>query len=289
MNILITGSHGFMGSHVYAHLLNRSQFRVIAPNSKLFNILDEKYVKYILDSKIDTIIHLAGISKPALKEDSWTSLVKTNVQGTENLLHYCKKGCRFILASSIVVYGNTPEPAQETDLPNPTSIYGASKLAAESLVSAYTNMGRINGICLRLCATVGSGLTHGVVHDFIEKARNNDKEFPIMGNAPGSVKPYLHIDDVITAISKAIIMRDINGCFNICPEDNLSIQKIAEITLSKCDKPKLVRWTGENFAGDNPILHAKNTKARNILEWQPAYKSESAIRKALNENQFFGK
>lgn len=236
------------------------------------------------------ILHLAGVASPGVTNQGF--VWKTNVDGTLNLVRFAPKGCRFILASSVVVYGdwlmNMSETAQymETDDCHPTSMYGLSKLTAEKIVNFYTDEGHIDGLSLRLCATVGKGLTHGVLKDFLQKAKSDDHEFKMMGIYPGSTKPYMHINDVVGAFIAAIDSELRLGAINIVPSTSMTINNIAEFVLRlthKKSQKKKVWLSNVNFAGDNHILRISNAQTKLLVKPQfPT--SEMAMSHAIMEN-----
>lgn len=308
MNILVTGGTGFIGTHLVNHLrskldpLNDSVVTVgrkrivgseytpasvfYAPtgsdnlgykqeNHFSFDLKNGGAVKRMFSYyKPDVIIHLAG--NPLVKNPE--GIFRDNVEATHNLLMHCPHDCRFIFASSIVVYGNgkTYPKCTEYDLPNPTSEYGITKLASEHLVNMWTARDRVRGVNLRLCATVGSGLTHGVIFDFVRKLRE-EKVLEILGSEPGSKKPYLHIDDAISAFDKMINMKNIIGEWNVVPDDEITIKQLANVVMNELDIKKEIKWLGDgaNWVGDNNYLCASNGKMR-AIGWTPSYKSSIA-------------
>ena len=86
-----------------------------------------------------------------------------------------------------------PTPENYAPL-KPISTYGASKLACEALISAYTYTYDFNAVILRLANIVGPRSTHGVIYDFIQKLKNDPTELEILGDGT-QTKSYLYIDD----------------------------------------------------------------------------------------------
>jgi UDP-glucose 4-epimerase len=244
---------------------------------------DEESVKKWMDHiQPDIIIHLAAISSPsaAVSEDQFLA---TNVGGTYNLVKHAPSKCRFIFASSIVVCGDSDEDHTETWRQNPQSLYALSKANAENIVTAATNLGRINGISLRFGAIVGSGLTHGVIRDYLQKAKLPDLTFKIWGQPNGPIKPYLYTDDAVAAIKLSIEKTDVTGACNIVPNDCLSINQIADTFFDVFSLEKIKEWTGENNVGDNKVLYYSNDKAYEQLGWEPLYTSKEAILKTIED------
>lgn len=290
--VLITGANGFIGQNLTRYLNNDSNYNIYATdidnlnssNSVVrCNITDRVEVKDLLDSiKPDVIIHLGGLSNPGIEADLWTEFTNVNVLGTHSLLHFCTNKPRFILASSVVIYGNMMEAAYESHVAKPTSVYAYSKLAAEECLALYSNLNRVSAVAMRMCAVVGDGLTHGALCDFIKRIYNNDETFAILGNAPGSQKPYLHIDDLCLAVKK-LIESDVQGPFNICNTDCVSIDEIVDLVMKHTGIYKPKKWLGYNFVGDNNKLLVSNLKALTSLGWRPKLNSYEAIEQTIVE------
>lgn len=263
--ILITGAHGFIGKHLTKVLTGVYTLYTPTRDEVDFDIesIVEAYMKNI---KPDIIIHLAAnpLNKP--NDQQINAIIYDNVIGTHNLLYHAPEGCRFIFASSICVYGPTPIPPKEDALRRPTSLYGATKSACEDLINVYTHQGRIRGVSLRLCATVGTGLTHGILYDFIRKVKEPGDYLEVFGDEPGSIKPYLYINDAIDAILYMIVNPYITYPVNIVPEGLLSVKDIAEIVLRVNASDKKIKWLGSKsvWRGDEQLLQANNQLARSL-------------------------
>lgn len=284
MKILITGCSGFVGRNLIKHMFNKNH-SYYCVNSDT-DISDRAEIAEVLtDIQPDCIINLAALAVPGVKKELWEKMWKVNVDGVKNLLDFAPHGCKFIQASSITIYGH--DYCNEINPSNPTSIYGASKVAAEALVDAYTNLGLVDGISLRFCAIVGPSLTHGVLKDFIRKIKT-EENLEILGDYPGSIKPYLHVNDVCLAIEAAIDLKgDHPKGIIVTANNSVSIDKIADICMNSLNIKKEKVWLGEskNFAGDNREVIASNREALYYLGWYPKHEiSEDAIRQAIKEN-----
>ncbi len=320
MKVLVTGGTGFIGTHLVRHIRALADFmdnplenevRTIsrrrisgkkqgrgfifyAPTGQdvtghydealqhfSFDLTDRKGVQRMFSYyQPDIIFHLAA--NPMVKNPE--GIFRDNVESTQNLLTYCPEGCRFIFASSIVIYGDGREPKPvEYDIPKPTSEYGITKIASEHLVNMFTKRGKVCGVNLRLCATVGSGLTHGVIFDFIRKLKENDK-LDILGLFPGSKKPYLHVDDAIKAFMLMINKDKLKGTFNVVPDNEINIEELAKAVMDGLDLLKPINWLGEeaNWVGDNRYLCASNYLIK-YMGWNPSYTSFDAIRQCVKE------
>lgn len=281
MKILVTGCSGFIGRNVVEFFRAGKLHDIYCCNSDI-DITDRNEVKEIMcDIKPEAIIHLAAKAVPGDSSHISEKMWQVNVNGTKNLLDFAPEGSRFILSSSITVHGNGKF---NVDSPyNPTTIYAASKIAAESLVQSYTNLKRVRGCSMRLCAIVGPGLTHGVIKDFIRKLKTADK-LEMLGSWPGSCKPYLHVQDVCGAISD-LLYNNISKII-LSAENSITIDDIADICMEVMSEYKEKVWLGEenNFVGDNRNVYAEMTKLQN-WGWIPSHmNSKLAVKQAVKEN-----
>ncbi|HDP67768.1 MAG TPA: NAD(P)-dependent oxidoreductase [Candidatus Marinimicrobia bacterium] len=143
MKILVTGATGFIGRHLVPQLLEEHyDVRCLARQTSLKPDSFKDHVGWVLADlndpaslaavcdEIDLVIHLAGLTKAT----NAAEFFKTNVTGTENLLHVLTPDKKIILISSQAAIGPsaTLQPLPETALPNPISAYGRSKLLAEN-------------------------------------------------------------------------------------------------------------------------------------------------------------
>jgi nucleoside-diphosphate-sugar epimerase len=282
--VLITGTSGFVGKHLTQYLKQYPDlYSVIAPPSNILNLRDQISInKFIKGYKIDGVVHLAAKSSPSMDGDV-EEFLDTNVVGTARLIQALDIGTRFIYASSIVVGGTSHIKYCNNYQHIPTNLYSASKAAAEDIVTAYTNLKKINGLSLRFCATVGEGLTHGCVLDFIKKLHSDNPVISLMGNYPGSKKPYLYIDDVCESIHLGLQEKDVLGSLNITNNDSITIDDIVDTVMSYYGITKEKEWTGINFPGDNPSLEYENYLTKLCLRWEPSLSSKEAILQTLKD------
>ena len=165
----------------------------------------------------DIIFHLAANPDVVIGAENTRIDFQQNVQVTYNLLEAIRKSKlnmvqknaditerkkkQLIFASSSTVYGEAivkPTPENYSPL-YPVSLYGATKLAGEAIVSGYCHMFDIQCIVARLANVIGPTNSHGVVHDFISKLSSHPDYLDILGNGQQN-KSYLHIDDCVSAL-----------------------------------------------------------------------------------------
>jgi UDP-glucuronate 4-epimerase len=232
MIILVTGSCGFIGSHVCERLLT------LYPNNKLFGIDslntfiydNEQKIKnrellrtfpnyhhieddimnhnYIIDIKPDIIVHMAGYGNICKSITHPTDYIHNNLNVTTKLLHEIRflKNCPlFIYASSSSVYGNNYKlPFTETDsLDNIINMYSLSKKMCEDTVDLYCKMYGFRAIGLRMFSVYGPrGRPDMVIHKFFKNLiKGNNIE--IFGDGT-TQRDYTYIDDIVDGIINCI-------------------------------------------------------------------------------------
>jgi UDP-glucose 4-epimerase len=248
--VLVTGSEGFIGKHLCKALQEHPKVEAVQEfdwSARFYeNInLPAHLIPVIREFSPTVIYHLAAETGVKYSQTG-SSMHMTNVTGTYNVLNLAPRNCRVVLTSSVHCEGKVQ------------SVYAATKVGAEKLIEAFSQMDLVQGVTLRLTSVVGKGMTHGVVKDFIEKLRSNSKELEILGEFPGSSRPYVHIDDVITTLLHFGINRERVDRWirNVCPYNSITIDKVADIVMETMSirKPKL--WLGKrtDWLGDRPVL-----------------------------------
>lgn len=310
MATLITGGSGFVGKNlieslyrhreVFGDIINMSRRGVSSPlvsNSYSCDLgfCDDyepefECLKYVMNKhKPEYIFHLAGKATVKMEGNEPFDILSDNILSTQKICQWSPKGSKVILASSVIVYGDWmfeeefTRPYNELNRTEPTSIYGITKRASEGILKYHTSAGRIKGVSARMCATVGRGLTHGVVYDFINKITNNPV-LEALGNKPGSTKPYCHVDDLTKALLILAMKKETEGEYNIVPNDSISIEQVAKSVMQGLNVQREITWLGEdaNWKGDNKLISVDNQKIKD-LGWVPKYESSEAIVQAVRE------
>lgn len=302
MKLLLTGGTGFLGRAVLAEIARRNHdYQAGIQVRNLTRQPDLPPPHYLYDPNSvfglteaveewlpDVVIHLAA--KSTIKEDhNPCGITESNVLFTHRLLHSLPEGCRFVFASSATVYGKNASrsyPVDECAPFAPDSAYAATKVAGEALVAAYTSMGRVRGISLRLVANAGPGSTHGLVHDVVRKLKSDSPTLDLIGDAPGSCKPLAFVGDTANAILYFALTKDhMTFPFNVSPPDSISVQRVAEVCMEELGIRKPVKWLGwaVNWKGDSPVVNVKNgASIRSGFRYR--YRtSETGLRAALQD------
>jgi UDP-glucose 4-epimerase len=304
----IVGGAGFIGSHTASQLLAEGENVVIYDNfssghlwhlgpwQTAKNLTVERGDAKDLDqlsaalrrSGAETVYHFA--SNPDIAKAMTDPLIDfwEGTYLTQNVVEAARQSGtvrRILYASGSGVYGDVGEtPVHEGLSPmHPTSTYGASKLAGETLLSAYCHMYDLQARCFRFANVVGPSQTHGVSYDFIRKLTCDPKRLQILGDGRQS-KSYIHVEDVVRAMR--LFDRAMTGkfdCFNVATEDYLTVNEIADLAVEEMGlKDVAYDYTGgdRGWKGDIPIVRFNSDKIRS-LGWKNRYTTKEAIRASL--------
>ena len=234
----------------------------------------EKIIEIFRNCRPDSCVHLAAkISVPESIVDPFSTM-SVNVTGTLNVLEACRCTSvkRFVFSSSAAVYGhvNTLPIAEHNEL-KPISPYGASKVAAEEIISAYTNLHLFDSIIsLRFFNVFGVGQSDeyaGVITKFKERIQEGSS--PIIFGDGNQQRDFVSVGDVVNSIAAALNPPEgvTQGTFNIATGVPTSISDLAKIMTRIMGKPTLHPIYKKAAEGDIKISYADTTKTTNFLEF----------------------
>ncbi|MCZ7397692.1 MAG: NAD-dependent epimerase/dehydratase family protein [Candidatus Methanoperedens sp.] len=299
--IIVTGGAGFIGSHIVDRLLSlgnevtvidnlssgRMEFLKAHsrdPNFKLvkLDLLDtEKLNKAIAGA--DMIYHLAANPDVRLGAADTKVHLEQNIIATYNVLEAMRinKLKNIAFTSTSTVYGEAaiiPTPENYGPL-IPISLYGASKLACEALITSYCHTFEMNSWIFRFANIVGPRSTHGIIVDFINKLRNDPHALEILGDGQQR-KSYLHVSDCVEAMLFAVEnSHEMANIFNIGSDDTINSTQIGEIVVMEMGlKNAKFSYTGgkRGWKGDVPRMLLSIEKIKS-LGWKPLHDSHSSV------------
>src|SRR2546428_969463 len=215
--IVITGGAGFIGSHLADALALESDVVVVDKLSagKRSNLNQAIKMGATLVKRdllrgdlgpifggADVASHFAANPDVRLGRAGTRPLIDENVIVTHRVLEACRaaKVPQIVFPSTSTVYGEAsvvPTPEDYGPL-EPISVYGATKLASEALLSAYAHTFGISAVIFRPANVVGARSGHGVVVDLVRKLARDPKRLEIIGSGPGAAEAYVHGDDVVS-------------------------------------------------------------------------------------------
>ncbi len=191
---------------------------------------------------------------------------------------------RVLFASSSVVYGLPavfPTPEEYGPL-LPQSQYGAAKLAAEALLSAYCHSYGLRGCIFRFANIVGPAVTHGVIPDFLRKLQKDPTTLEVLGDGR-QAKSYLWIDDCLDAmVLAADRAAGPVSVFNLGTNEQVAVREIAERVVRALGGHARITYTGgsQGWPGDIPrqLLAIERISA---LGWRPKLSASEAVDRTI--------
>lgn len=308
--ILVTGGAGFIGSSlVDALMLSKLHQIVVFDNfstgridnvdrwlgSSNFSLirgdmLDTLSLKKAVNA-CDTVCHLSANPIVAQGDTDTKIDYEQNLAATYYLLeamresHFCKK---IMFTSTSAVYGESGlKPVLENYSPmKPVSLYGATKLACEAMISGYSHMFNLASVVVRLANVIGPVSTHGVVYDFISKLSANSKCLEILGDGKQN-KSYLHIDDCVSGLVQVLkrLGQAKIEIFNMGSDDTITVSQIAkiiidELSLNSVEERFIDRFDGRGWKGDVKEYLLNSSKLKSI-GWKAELSSKDAVIKSV--------
>lgn len=309
MKILVTGADGFIGSHLVEKLIleghdvkafvlynsfgNWGWLDQIEPNilNHIEVIMGDVRDKNILReaiNKCDTIIHLAALIAIPYSYKSPESYVETNVKGTLNVLQIAKdfEIEKVIHTSTSEVYGSAQYvPMDEKHPIVGQSPYSASKIAADQLAISFFSSFNTPVSIVRPFNTFGPRQSaRAIIPSIITQIANGEKEIKLGDLSPK--RDFNYIDDTINGFVCALNSKEsIGEIINLGSNYELSIADVVSIIIELMEVDvKIVEDSSRIRPKKSEVLRllADNSKAKNILNWEPQFSGEKGFRKAIS-------
>ena len=307
MRVLLTGAAGFIGSHLCDRLIERGLEVYAIDNLHLgtlqnlvqltrhpafrvenIDILNRDKLNAVFTrSRFDAVFHLAANSDIAAGNLDVNLDLNLNYLATVAVLE-AMRNCgvkRFFFASTSAVFGEFEGAISENDGPlQPSSFYGASKLAAEAYISVYAHTFGITAVILRFPNVVGERVTHGAVHDFVHALKADPKRLKVLGNGH-QTKPYMYVADLVDALMLAW-ERSAGplSVYHAAGIGETSVREVADIVVAKFGELDTRIEYGERdrgWPGDVPRF-TYDTARLQALGWKPRLLSTEAVRLAVD-------
>jgi len=309
---LVVGGAGFIGSHLVARLTQRAQVTVLDDLSsgrrqwlepaiasgrcelQVGSVFEAELLSAAMRGKL-AVFHLSanpearrGLEQPMLDLEQGTLATHAVLEAMR------RTGVkRLVLASSGTVYGMARTPCRESDLGDlPISLYGASKLASEALVSAHVECFGITAWIFRLGNVIGSHATHGAAFDFLSRLRQDARELKVLGDGNQS-KPYIHVSDCVDAMLFGFEhAADPLNVFNVAPEGATTVRSLAELCVASSPDPAArIVYSGGQRGWPGDIPHSRlDASALAALGYRLPRSSDEAARLGVSElaREIFG-
>jgi UDP-glucose 4-epimerase len=305
----VTGAAGFIGSNLIDRLLSRKVEVVGLDNMStgqeefLSSSRNKTGFHFIRDDTLnadalcramqgaDIVFHFAANADVRFGLKHPGKDLEQNTTATFKVLEAMRvTGVKTIVFPSTgSIYGEAdviPTP-EEAAFPIQTSLYAASKLAAEALIQAYCEGFQFEGYLFRFVSILGERYTHGHVIDFYKQLIEHPDYLMVLGNGKQR-KSYLYIQDCLVAILHVVDQGTARSARHHVQIYNLGTDEYCEVTDSVrwiCHQLKInprLDFTGgdKGWIGDNPFIFLDTKKIRGT-GWEPKLTIEQAILRTL--------
>jgi UDP-glucose 4-epimerase len=302
----VTGGAGFIGSTL-ADRLSAAGIEVVIvddfrrgrrefveavsrrPGVRLLDgdVLDSSLLEDAFEG-CDWVFHLQANADVRRGLDDPRRDLEQNTIATSNVLEAMRaRGVsRIAFASSGSVYGEPSMFPTLEDAPFPiqTSLYSASKLAGEALISAYASGYGFTGVLCRFVSILGERYTHGHLFDFYCALRRDPDRLLVQGDGRQQ-KSYLYVQDCVSAVlTAAEHHHEEPGAFvyNVGSDETLAVDDSIALVSEHLSVSPEIEYTGgeRGWVGDSPVIHLDVTRI-GALGWRPRLTIQQAAVRTL--------
>lgn len=306
-NVFITGCTGFLGSYLAKELVNSGAnvtglVRDRIPRSNLYFGEEYKKINFVYgeledeallerafgEYEIDTVFHVGAQAIVGVANRNPLATFETNVRGTWNVLEAARRSPlikRVIVASSDKAYGDQEVLPYHEDMPlKGRHPYDVSKSCADLISQAYHKTYGLP-VCITRCGNLfgGGDLNFNrIIPQTIRSVLKNEP--PVIRSDGTFIRDYFYVEDAVKAyMLLAEKMEELNlqgEAFNFSNEIQLTVLDLVNMILNLMEsdlKPVILNQ------GSNEIRHQylSAQKAREVLDWAPAYTIEQGLKKTI--------
>src|SRR6185295_12577933 len=246
-------------------------------------------VALMRDFRPDRVWHLAANSDISFGTKFTDFDLKGGTLVTYNVLESMRRAeiPEIVFSSSGAVYGEpTVMPTPEDYGPIlPISLYAAAKVACETLITAFTHNYDLRSWIYRFGNIVGPNPTHGVIHDFVLRLRDDPTRLSVLGDGT-QAKPYVYVDDCLDGMEFGVAhAREHVNVYNLAVDDQTSVREITDWTIEAMgiDRASIDVQYGDSprgWRGDVPQVQL-DTRRMIALGWTPKRSSREAVRQTI--------
>ncbi len=300
MRCLVTGCAGFIGSTLTERLLSRGDSVVgydnFSTGRERFLLSARQHPRFklvradLLDAKtlaesmreVDFVYHLAANADVRFGTEHPRKDLEQNTIATHNVLEAMRGNgvARIAFTSSGAVYGETSRVPTPEDAPFPvqTSLYGASKLAAEGLIAAYGAGFGFQSYIFRLVSILGERYAHGHVLDFYRQLRADPGRLRVLGDGRQR-KSYLYVQDCVDAMLTAVERaHERVNIFNVGCDSSCEVKESVGWICGALGVAPQIDYGGgaRGWPGDNPVIVLETSRIR-ALGWRARLNIREAV------------
>ena len=301
--VLITGAAGFLGSHLCDRFINEGYYVIAMDNlitgdliniehlrsSPNFEFIHHDVTKHIeIDGNLEYILHFASPASPIDYLKIPIQTLKVGAMGTHNCLGLAKaKGARILVASTSEVYGDplihpqTEEYWGNVNPVGPRGVYDEAKRFMESMTMAYNTFHKVETRIIRIFNTYGPRmrLNDGrALPAFIGQALRGE-DLTVFGDG-SQTRSFCYVDDLIEGVYK-LLFSDYSNPVNIGNPNEISLKEFAEEVIKLTGAS--VKIIFKPLPVDDPKQRKPDiTKAKNIINWEPAVDRTEGLKKTYN-------
>jgi len=288
MKILVIGSMGFIGQHLFRYLsekdnevwgadivydyINKDRFFLIEASNSDYNSVFQ-FTEYNLCVNCSGAANVPASLKNPLHDYSLNTI---NVFSILEAIRKYQPACKFINLSSAAVYGNPKHlPVREDSIPGPLSPYGFHKLQAEQICKEFYDLYNIRTCSLRIFSVYGPGLKKQLFWDLYSKAKSG-VPFSLFGTGNES-RDYIYILDLVKVIELVARHSAFNAdVINVANGEETFIKDVVSIFFGLFDHEVGYSFSGETREGDPVNWVADITKLLSY-GYQPAFTIEKGL------------
>jgi UDP-glucose 4-epimerase len=305
MRVAATGGAGFIGSNLVRALVDRGDDVLIIDN---FDRGRREYIEDVLADPrasltacdivaepealrdafdgADVVVHLAANADVRFGLQHPDRDLEQNVIGTHNVLEAVRHAgvSELVFSSTGSIYGEAeliPTP-EDAPFPQQTSLYGASKLAAEGFIAAYAEGYGLNATIYRFVSILGRAYSRGHVLDFVDQLVRHPGELHILGDGRQR-KSYLEVTDCVDAIVGRLGRANGFEVFNLGVNDYCTVDESAGWICERLGVSPRRTYSGgrRGWIGDNPFIFLDTTRIEQT-GWRPRFTIREAVERTVD-------